>query len=488
MQTNSFKEYIDDFEKNEPKKTSLKEAVKSTLEEKRAFYQKEKRNFAATLEREESAVIGILCEYGKKKENKLFYNQTSDRFEFKKNTATCPPGLRPTFKKKSLWSEIKARRPDYFNLLQKKEILDAIINRIDQNLQLVENKFDQFFGEFIKTLREFDGKVLGDSRDLNPPSEVKNLPTVKQFIRNKIELFLRNPQQVRRGRLNIALLGPAGSGKTTVAEQYGKIFSAMGILALGDFKVKSRPDLVAGFKGQTAPKTKSLLESMKESVLFIDEAYALTCQAPPIPGETPKFDSYGQEAMNVMTRYLADNRGKIMVIAAGYEDDMKQCWLSFPAMNQLFETITLPNFNGDELFNIFKFKQGKTNILNQKADQCFRGILDKSKDRFVNQAGDIENLTAKLRNIHSLKKRPLTVDEMKMGVRDYLLQKELAKLNVRMEKNPTLREIITDKLKIVESVDECGKEPKEDMLTKELDDTLYDELVNYLKYYAFTLV
>ena len=137
--------------------------------------------------------------------------------------------------------------------------------------------------------------------------------------------------------LNFALLGGAGTGKTTIAQYIGRILLYSGILTFNTFKQVSRGDLVGQYLGQTAPRTKKILENAREGVLFVDEAYSLVpCVSRPRPeGITlssndkswmlkvpcQKFDSYGDEALTTIVDFLSQNKGLICMIVAGYAED-----------------------------------------------------------------------------------------------------------------------------------------------------------------------
>lgn len=121
--------------------------------------------------------------------------------------------------------------------------------------------------------------------------------------------------------MHTVLCGPPGTGKTEVAKILGNIFSHLGILKSGTFKKVTRSDLIAGYLGQTAIKTREIINSAIGGVLFIDEAYAL--------GNPEKRDSFSKECLDTLCEALSDHKHELMVIIAGYEKELTECFFSY---------------------------------------------------------------------------------------------------------------------------------------------------------------
>ena len=125
--------------------------------------------------------------------------------------------------------------------------------------------------------------------------------------------------------LHTMIYGTPGCGKTTVAQIIGKIYQTLGVLSRnGIFKIAHRDDFIAGYLGQTATKTQKLLKSCIGGILFIDEVYSLA------PRENDK-DSFSKEALDTLTAFLSEHKNDFCCIAAGYEEDVENC---FFAMNK----------------------------------------------------------------------------------------------------------------------------------------------------------
>ena len=129
--------------------------------------------------------------------------------------------------------------------------------------------------------------------------------------------------------MHTVIYGPPGTGKTEVAQLIGAIFSRMGVLRKNRFRKVTRSDLIAGYLGQTAIKTADVIKECLGGVLFIDEAYAL--------GNADKRDSFSKECIDTLCEALSNHKSDLMVIIAGYETDLNECFFSAnPGLNSRF--------------------------------------------------------------------------------------------------------------------------------------------------------
>ena len=128
--------------------------------------------------------------------------------------------------------------------------------------------------------------------------------------------------------------------------------------------------MVAGYQGQTAIKTKEAISSALGGVLFIDEAYAL-CRN--------QDDDYGYEALDTLTKAIDDYRNDLVVIVAGYRDEMNRFMNANPGLSSRFKTvIDFTDYNSDELYEIFKrLVKDNDYILSQRASIKVRAYLKK---------------------------------------------------------------------------------------------------------------
>ncbi len=141
--------------------------------------------------------------------------------------------------------------------------------------------------------------------------------------------------------------GPPGTGKTTVARIIGRIFAALGLLVRPEVIEAHRGDLVGEHLGSTAIKTSKLIDSAIGGVLFIDEAYALHNDA------YTGGDAFGSEAVATLLKRAEDDRERLVIVLAGYTDDMDRLLRSNPGLASRFSTrIAFPSYTGAELSQI----------------------------------------------------------------------------------------------------------------------------------------
>lgn len=144
---------------------------------------------------------------------------------------------------------------------------------------------------------------------------------------------------------HLVFTGNPGTGKTTVAGLIGRLYKELGLLSKGHVVAVDRGQLVAGYIGQTALKTRAACEQALGGVLFIDEAYSLV-------GSDRDF---GSEAVETLLTFMEEHRGDIVVVAAGYPDDMQRFLDSNPGLRSRFDArIDFPDYSDDELFEILR--------------------------------------------------------------------------------------------------------------------------------------
>ena len=178
------------------------------------------------------------------------------------------------------------------------------------------------------------------------------LDSVKIEVRSLINLMRVRELRRQSGlslpqvTLHLVFSGNPGTGKTTVARLFAEICRALGVLKRGHLVEVDRGGLVGGYVGQTALKTKQVIDSAIDGVLFIDEAYSLT--------RSKSENDYGMECIETLLKAMEDHRDSLIVIVAGYVDLMKSFLESNPGIRSRFtKEIRFPDYGSDELWRIF---------------------------------------------------------------------------------------------------------------------------------------
>ena len=200
-------------------------------------------------------------------------------------------------------------------------------------------------------------------------SEVRSLIAVQEANRWRKEHGL----PVVSTSLHMVFTGNPGTGKTTVARLIGQIYRAIGVLSRGQMVETSREDLVAPYVGQTAIKTRQIIERAKGGVLFIDEAYTLS--------EGSEHD-FGREAIDTLVKHMEDNRGDLVVIVAGYPDKMRAFIDSNEGLQSRFtKFIDFEDYSVEEMMEILAGMCKKEQyILTDAAAAQARAVMRKGKD------------------------------------------------------------------------------------------------------------
>jgi SpoVK/Ycf46/Vps4 family AAA+-type ATPase len=257
-----------------------------------------------------------------------------------------------------------------------------------------------FLDEIHKKLDlEIDDELLRSA--LDELNRLIGLHNIKQEVQEYVKL-VKYYREVGKDVLNqfslhTVFTGNPGTGKTTVARIMAKIYKALGLLERGHLIEADRQSLVAGYVGQTANKTKQLIESAMGGVLFIDEAYALANKG---------NDDFGHEAIEILLKAMEDHRGKFAVIVAGYTDDMQEFLESNPGLKSRFDEIfEFSDYTVDELYAIaFRMLLTENISPNEEADTYLKNYLQflfEHRDKYFGNAREVRKIIEKaVRNQH----------------------------------------------------------------------------------------
>ncbi|MEV4002801.1 AAA family ATPase [Actinomadura sp. NPDC049753] len=231
---------------------------------------------------------------------------------------------------------------------------------------------------------------FGEARDAGQVTEVlarlsamTGLEEVKREIKDLLDL-LASARRRRAAGLeaepftgHLIFAGPPGTGKTTVARLYGELLTALGVLAQGQVVEAARVDLVGQYVGHTAHKTTEVFERARGGVLFIDEAYTLSR-----PGGSGH--DFGQEAIDTLVKLMEDHRDEVIVIAAGYTDEMQGFLATNPGLASRFaRTLTFQPYPVEGLASIFVKKAEAADYRVPDATrEALTGYLTANRDRF----------------------------------------------------------------------------------------------------------
>ena len=278
---------------------------------------------------------------------------------------------------------------------------DALKTLALADLGLGERKTDVRAPTIDEVLAELDSLV--------------GLKPVKDELRRLIATVRANKLRAEKGlennvtmSYNFVFTGNPGTGKTTVARILGKAFRALGVLDRANFVETDRSGLVAKYEGQTAAKTNKLIDSAMGGILFIDEAYQLN------QGEN---DQYGSEAVATLLKRMEDARGSMVVIIAGYSNEMKKFMEINSGLESRFNrTIEFPDYSAKELAEIFRSMAKKAkyrlsddvehwlvpyvSMLTEKRDKNFgnarwaRNLFEKTVERQALRVTDLADPSA----------------------------------------------------------------------------------------------
>ena len=304
--------------------------------------------------------------------------------------------------------------------------IETDVNSIDDILQLINTYKVEPSIEY-----NINMKMLHNIKE--PLIELNSMIGMKDLKNNLLDQILYFSQELHKSEkencgdfMHSVIYGPPGTGKTEIAKMIGKIYSKMGILTSGVFKKVTRSDLISGYLGQTALKTRDVIKECLGGVLFIDEAYAL--------GNSEKRDTFSKECIDTLCEALSDHKDNLMVIIAGYERELKECFFAY---NQGLDSRFTWRFKTDK-YSAGDLKQifdKKVHDIGWKIDKQITTIswFEKNMDYFKFFGRDIEILLSKVKIAHSkrafckpnIEKKSIQLIDMDNGLKMFLENEEV---------------------------------------------------------------
>jgi len=217
--------------------------------------------------------------------------------------------------------------------------------------------------EIAKILNLLDEELVGLAPVKSRIREIAALLLIDK-LRKNLGISSANPG------LHMSFTGSPGTGKSTVASRMSELLQNLGYLTRGHLVAASRDDLVAQFVGQTAPKTKDVIDKAMGGVLLIDEAYYLY--------KPNNEKDYGSEAIEMLLQVMENNRTDLVLIFAGYSEPMKVFYKSNPGLSsRVAHHIDFPDYNRSELILIAKkLFQERQYRMTFYAEEIFLRYLD----------------------------------------------------------------------------------------------------------------
>ena len=213
---------------------------------------------------------------------------------------------------------------------------------------------------------------------------IRRLAVQSMFMKQRAAMGAGSVQQMA---MNFILTGNPGTGKTSVARKMGEVLQAMDILPTSRVIEASRATLVGKYMGETPKIVNNMCDKAMGGILFIDEAYTLSSDN----------DMYGKEAIDTLMKRMEDDRGKFVVIAAGYKDDMETFLNVNPGLASRFShKMHIDDYNEDELLAIYKKMAAKDNYkLSPEAEFKLMDVICRmvvSKNESFGNAREMRNM------------------------------------------------------------------------------------------------
>lgn len=311
----------------------------------------------------------------------------------------------------------------YVDNLFDKLILAHSMNATDSNLK----KFT------VQDVEDMEKTIKGEEKTIDDILQELNsligLKDIKEIIEGFVSVLEFNRKLNRQNEFNMHMIfkGNAGTGKTTVARLIANIYYSLGYIKKNKVVEVQSQDLIGEWLGQTGPKTQAVIDSALDGVLFIDEAYSLM-------EHKGSSASYTAECIATLLKAMEDYKGRLVVIFAGYTNEMMQFRDLNPGLkSRIGFELTFKDYSIDELIDIFKKKVSDEKLeIEEKAIIKVRRILEEAKK--VENFGNgrfVDNMVQKIIIAHA--KRLKNEDDIE--VLSLITEEDIIEVKAEQSKN-----------------------------------------------------
>lgn len=282
-------------------------------------------------------------------------------------------------------------------------------------------------------------KIANLVKPLTKLNNMVGMTHVKNSVFEMILYYLQGFESKNQNMLHSVIEGPPGTGKTQLGKILTQIYCALGIIDSVKFKYVKATDLIGDYVGATKHKTQKVIDDADGGVLFIDEVYSLST--------SEDKDPYGRECIDTLNFNLSEKKKKLIVIVAGYPDQLDKNFFSYnPGLQGRFPfRHSIQGYSSEELRDIFidKLRRFEWQLDSNLNMNELTNFFKTNKELFTNFGRDVENLFKKCQYAHSNRvfgkssvvRKKLNIEDIQNGLKNF---KDSKRKNESTSKYPYL--------------------------------------------------